>query len=103
MYPPCNKVPFPVIIEKKKRNKFSFHCDGIAWIRPVSGSALCKLSDPAPHEEYSGFLYLLVTWGVVSSPPCRRVADTSRWGSGPPLSLVRLSSESIPAFHTDQV
>ncbi len=25
--------------------------------------------------------YLLVTWRVISSPPCRRVADTSVWGS----------------------
>ncbi len=35
------------------------------------------------------------SWGVVSSPPCRRVADTSRWDSGQTISLVRLSSESI--------
>ncbi len=32
----------------------------------------------------------------------RRVADTSIWCSGPPISLVRLFSVSIQAFHTDQ-
>ncbi len=38
-------------------------------------------------------IYLLVTCEIISSPPCRRVADTSWCGSGwpSPASVVRSS------------
>ncbi len=38
----------------------------------------------------AGVCYLLVTWRVVSRTPCRRVADTSVWGSSgqPPRAVL---------------
>jgi hypothetical protein len=33
-------------------------------------------------------LYVLVTWRVESSPPCRRITDTSRHHCGEPVSLL---------------
>jgi len=70
-------------------------------------TAPCLLSSLLPlacgrHYHLNLVSDLLVTWRVVASPTCRRVATTSWRFSGLPSSPSCTDSFSIQAIHTDQ-
>jgi hypothetical protein len=91
--PPFGKILFSKqrnrIVSAKENNKFVLYCQ-LSCLPSYLPSTVLPVRD-------SVFLYicllssLLVTWRVESSSPCRRVEDSSVWGSSvwPARTVVR--------------